>query len=105
VSGGRGFSEERLRGLADYAFDRQPMPSDALAVLLWFSDFEFFRRHGRSISGATWVKGPAFGLPGPVYVQQVGEDWFQRYVRERCGPIPNLFGWLLALWAAVRYAR
>jgi hypothetical protein len=104
MSGGQTFSEERLRRFADLAWERGgPMPSEKLGIILWLSDLDGFRLHGRSITGATWVKSPSWLQT--VYVREVGPRWFRRYVLGRCGLLAEGVGWLLTAWAVARTVR
>lgn len=35
-----------------------PMTKEKLCCLLYFTDYDFYEKHGRSLTGATYIKRP-----------------------------------------------
>jgi hypothetical protein len=99
---GVSFSEAQVRALCDHAVAIAGlMPSVKLELILWKSDFDAFARLGKPITGATWVKGT---WERPVYIRELGPDWFQGYIKRRCGRLATAMGRAVAWLIAVRMA-
>ena len=93
MSGNRDFSEERLCALTEYVWSRSHMPAQHLQFTVWRSDFSAYARLGRSITGASYVKGRA--MPE---IEEVDADWFRRFVKVRTPWYARAIGWVLTLY-------
>jgi len=95
------FDPERFVALARYIVRRdRPMPSERLACLMFMIDMEAYRDLGASMTGATWLKGRTH-----PEVRELGEGWFQRFVRAEQPWWARALGWAVAAYALVARTR
>lgn len=84
----RGKFKELVLLLAQRSANDPRMSRVKLNKLLYLSDFEAFRRRGRSITGATYVRGEhgpmAAELPGAE--QELGRRGYLEWTRAEAGP-------------------
>ena len=89
------FDPERFVAFARYVIRRdRPMPSERLACLMFMIDMEAYRDLGASVTGATWLKGRVH-----PEVRELGEGWFQRFVRSEQPWWARALGWAVAAYA------
>lgn len=60
----RRFSRKRFKALIHYIISSSgPMDEEKLCWILWHCDTESWARTGKSITGATYIKGEKYPLP------------------------------------------
>lgn len=106
MAGRTPFSTEKLRELVLYVGQR-PIRSGriGLAVILWRSDFGAYARHGKSITGATYVRAEIPGQPrvpkGVIAAALEGWRWGRVEHRLLGGHLTRAdAAWIVERWRA-----
>lgn len=97
MSGGREFDSGRFKELVLYLTERSGEESDPrmsrvkLNKLLYRADFEAFRLLGKSITGATYIKGEHGPMAEqlPIAEEELGRAGYLHYRTDESGPYPR----------------
>jgi hypothetical protein len=102
MSGGIPFNRQKLDALTGYALSRAPRPfsGEDVAWLIFNSDMDAYRKLGKPITGATYLRGRRH-----PEVREVGDGYFERATRDAAPLWSRIVAGLLTAYCFGRALR